>query len=968
MSMGTRKFLTMVWPPHGPYCIASPWVKPNGETVMAHRGCETLDDAIAYILIKKQSKDLYFAPHALKVVRKENPKTGKLQTFRTHANMREACDFFFDIDAGSPKDHYATQDDILSALEKFLFETCLPAPFVISSGYGIHVHWIIDTPIASVAWRQIAGRLYSLAQHHRLHVDPSRTTDQSSVLRVPGTFNFKDPAAPRSVVILAEGMVTSTDKFLERLNILTADYACNSDSVASSHAHGGEPGLNVAWDGRRPPADEVADVCEHMRTFRDSQGNISEPQWHVGIGTIKHCDDGEAKAHEWSSGYPGYTAAETQTKLDTWVVPPPSCGKISHNSGDPTVCARCPHKDLAKNPVLIANIVYEVTHQPVPGPAPTSADPTPPCLPPAPYTLDMTYGIKKKKNGVICDMPMFPINWIKATTNEACLSHWYVKPPLCNWEQIEILNDELELNALARALRNKGIITTHLKYTKNIHMFMLSYLKELKRHQADLYQYDYIGLEIIKEPGKPPTDIGDAKYFIMYERKISVVDGSVTPCVMTRNTHLDGMGRRGSLAQQIALMEFYNKPQYMAQQLAIAASLATPFYHYSNQHGVLVCLVGETGASKSTGAFCAASIWGHPERYCISGLISNATDKARQELEAICRNQPFIVDEITLFPQEVVNEIALAASQLGGRKSLKSNREFRDERGGYKANLTICTSNTSLVQKINATNPGGQASIMRIFEIKVTQNDARSKAEADRFMRKLVKNYGWIGEDFLCRCLPHREAIGDKFLEIQQQLETDIGARPEERFMTAAAATALLGIKLGNKLGYFSFSYKAMREWLINVQIPAMRNTVEHERKHMAPETILNEYLEEISPNMCRINKNNRGEIEVLYAPPITECKARYEIAKGEVYVRIGPFKDYCNERRHDYNDILDRLYKNGPVIIKSDKKRMRAEPGTLDNPVACFVVSVKSASPIAVPNTPELNDTSRKIVEFKTR
>jgi len=237
------------------------------------------------------------------------------------------------------------------------------------------------------------------------------------------------------------------------------------------------------------------------------------------------------------------------------------------------------------------------------------------------------------------------------------------------------------------------------------------------------------------------------------------------------------------------------------------------------------------------------------------------------------------------------------------------------------------------------------------------------KIEADSFMRQLVKHYGWIGEDCLRRCLPHREAIGEKFLEIQQQLETDINAKQEERFMTAAAAAALLGIKLGNKLGYFSYSYKAMREWLINEQIPAMRSMVERERKHMAPETILNEYLETISPNICRVGKNTRGEVEIIYSP-LNECKARYEIARAEIYARIGPFKDYCNEQHHNYNDILDHLFKTGPVITKSDRKRMRAEPNTLNNPVTCFVISVKSASPIVVPNMPE----ARKIVEFSKR
>ena len=245
------------------------------------------------------------------------------------------------------------------------------------------------------------------------------------------------------------------------------------------------PGLSVAWDGRRPPADEVADVCEHMRSFRDSQGNISEPRWHAGIGTIKHCDDGAEKVHEWSSGHPRYTPAETQAKLDAWVVPPPGCEKIDHNSGDPAICARCPHRDLAKNPLLIANLVYQKTHQPAQPSAAGSADPVPPCLPPAPYTLDMAYGIKEKKKGLVCEWPMFPIQWVTATTNENCLSRWYVKTPRNGWRMIEILNDDLNLQTLAPALRNKDIIVLP-KQLKSMHTFMQSYLRELHKHQNSL--------------------------------------------------------------------------------------------------------------------------------------------------------------------------------------------------------------------------------------------------------------------------------------------------------------------------------------------------------------------------------------------------------------------------------------------------------------------------------------------------
>jgi hypothetical protein len=87
--------------------------------------------------------------------------------------------------------------------------------------------------------------------------------------------------------------------------------------------------------------------------------------------------------------------------------------------------------------------------------------------------------------------------------------------------------------------------------------------------------------------------------------------------------------------------------------------------------------------------------------------------------------------------------------------------------------------------------------------------------------------------------------------------------------------------------------------------------------------------------------------------PPHFEIKARYEINKTEVYVRIGPFREYCSKHHHDYSGILNRLKASGFIAHTSIKKRMRAEARNFSNPIACFVISVKTASPIAVPNVP---------------
>jgi hypothetical protein len=82
------------------------------------------------------------------------------------------------------------------------------------------------------------------------------------------------------------------------------------------------------------------------------------------------------------------------------------------------------------------------------------------------------------------------------------------------------------------------------------------------------------------------------------------------------------------------------------------------------------------------------------------------------------------------------------------------------------------------------------------------------------------------------------------------------------------------------------------------------------------------------------------------------------------MYVRVGPFMDYCKKRQYDCNRVLNDLAANKFITHKSIRKRMRAEPNTYSNPVFCFVIPVKATSPIAVPNVPE--GKSRRIVELK--
>ena len=254
--MNTREFLEAVWgDAEGFYCIAIPfmlqgWVKP----LYKHHVFETINEAVKFVKTVKDDKDVFFAVHTLEQERVWNPekinqKTQAAGAFevRTHANMKQSRAFFFDLDVGVSTEtsiKYATREEALNDLERFLFLTGLPDPMVTSSGGGFHVYWLVEQPIPSAKWRIVAAKLHAVATHLGMKHDPARTTDQSSVLRVVGTFNQKK-TTKRPVVALHEAEVTPNADFRTRLNELVSRF--------NGWKHPGQHNHRLQWAGHDAP-------------------------------------------------------------------------------------------------------------------------------------------------------------------------------------------------------------------------------------------------------------------------------------------------------------------------------------------------------------------------------------------------------------------------------------------------------------------------------------------------------------------------------------------------------------------------------------------------------------------------------------------------------------------------------------------------------------------------------------------
>lgn len=145
--------------------------------------------------ISKNGRDAYFAPaeYAESSGRKAENAVG-------------ATGFWVDIDCGVAKAAkgagYATCDDASLALGRFCSDAGLPqSTHIVSSGGGLHVYWVLDSRICRETWQGYARLLKDLTKALGFLVDHCRTADIASVLRVPGTLNYKyNP--PRPVVLL----------------------------------------------------------------------------------------------------------------------------------------------------------------------------------------------------------------------------------------------------------------------------------------------------------------------------------------------------------------------------------------------------------------------------------------------------------------------------------------------------------------------------------------------------------------------------------------------------------------------------------------------------------------------------------------------------------------------------------------------------------------------------------------------
>ena len=219
---------------------------------------------------------------------------------RTAANASGACAFWADIDCSDEKatagKGYKTEDDALTALQEFCKRACLPLPaFIVSSGGGLHIYWVLDTFISRESWQAYATKLKDLTHALDFLADDTRTADIASVLRMPGTLNHKyEP--PRPVT-------------LERASSEFIEQSAFFDAIDSAHirlcnvATPKQPEIAALPHLPLEPQSEI--VVKLKKLLNHIDPNCGYEDWLHVLMAIYHTtgggDDGFELADAWSS-------------------------------------------------------------------------------------------------------------------------------------------------------------------------------------------------------------------------------------------------------------------------------------------------------------------------------------------------------------------------------------------------------------------------------------------------------------------------------------------------------------------------------------------------------------------------------------------------------------------------------------------------------------------------------------------
>lgn len=939
--------LDAVLPLEGRYCVFGIGSYPDQRFVDTYEEVE----AVAEKFVAKQV-DAYFGC----------AKYG-LENNRTHSNALYFRALWMDVDCGPTKGvpdsdgrikGYLTQEIGLQKLQAFCKTIKLPRPILVDSGYGIHAYWLLEETISRREWEPLSKRLRDLCIEHDLIVDPS-VFEASRVLRIPGTYNFKDKDSPIPVSVLNE--TTPRMSYEHIKNLLGAP---EPEKEAPDFIPKGLSPMMEALLGNQIKRfktimirSATGDGCQQLVYCYEKQAELEEPLWRAGLSIAAFCVDGKDAAHKLSNQYPDYDADEVERKVDYIVAKggPYTCATFEKLR--PNGCDGCSHKGRIKSPIVLGVEIAEadddeVVVQDEEGVAETYQIPEYPF----PYFRGKKGGVYRKPTEdeeepeLVYEHDLYVIKRMQhAEQGEVILFRLHL--PKDGVREFSIPATAVVVREkLREGLAHHGVMPTP-KQMENLLYYTTAFVKNLqfqKKAEIMRTQFGWVDRE---------------SKFILGDKEITKDGVFYSPPSVSTKEIAQYMHPTGTLEKWKEVFNMYAQPGLEPHAFAALTAFGSPLLKFTGLEGAIINVIySGSGSGKSTTLYVCNSVSGHPKRL---GSIWKDTFNTKMHRLGVMNNLANTVDEITNTTAAEFSDLAYSISQGRGKDRMKSqSNEMRVNNTSWQG-ITLASSNASFYEKLGQAKDSPDGEMMRLLEYKIEPNSVIDAALGKRmFDHQLMENYGHAMELYIQWVLNNLEDVKALLLKVQARLDKEVQFTSRERFWSATAACNITGGLIARHLDLINYDMPAIRVWLVKT-LADMRNDVKPPEVSVI--TLLGEFINSHLQFALVVNDEVDGRSGLVPMPllePRGELLIRYEPDTKDLYISASCFKSYCVKKQINYKETLAELYKMG-AYSEAINKRMSKGLKVVSPAVRVLKFSAKNFDLISVDrHIPKVEDEDR--------
>jgi len=844
--------------------------------------------------------------------------TFKDGTSRKGENVQHLKSFFLDLDCGEGKD-YPSQTEAINALRAFVKTLSLPKPVMVSSGYGVHVYWVLQDTVHPDEWTPVALQLKKMCAEHGLKADPAVTADTARVLRVPGTHNHKGNT-PKQVKFLGveEPRLVNFESFTGLLGGNNIPIPTKVDSAESALREALRENSDYSFKTIVIKTKEGTG-CEQIKNIIMNQQSIVEPLWRAGISIVKYCNDAEQAMHIISKNHEGYTKEATQRKADL-IKGPYGCDKFDEYN--PDVCTSCKHWGKITNPLALGRSIMK---------APT--DPERPQYP-EPYFRGANGGVYIRfrnadgdpEDKLIYHNDLYVVKRIHdVELGEAIVMRLHL--PRDGVREFTIpLTSVTSKEELRKQLSMQGIAVTRMDELMQYTTTWVNQLQLTDKADEARRQFGW-------------TD-DNLEGFVLGNEEVRKDSIEFNPPSTPTAGLFPSFEPRGTLEDWKETINFYNRDGFELHQFVVGTSFGSPLMAMSpiNCAGLHI-YSKESGVGKTTAMAAGVSVWGNPDDLIIHERDTFNTKMNRGE---VYHNLPLYMDELTNTSGKELSNLAyqLTGGRQRGRMSASSNTERH--RGDSWRLLAVTTGNTSMVERISMIKAMPKAEAQRIMECRVSRIHFETKEETDVFSACLQNNYGHAGKVYVQYIMNNLEEVRKLLIDVQSRVDAKAGLTAENRYWSILVASTITGLMLAKRIGLINYDVKKVFAWAVE---KLKENKRQVEDMSVSVEETLNDYIHEHWSNVLWIKstddlrKQEDGVTELIIPESQARGKlvARYETDLKRAYLIVKPLKTWCGEQQINYNSfIYDLTNKMGAT-----KTKMRLSRGTHMNLPPTWVIQV---------------------------